>query len=462
MGRDDDTESMIWSQFRLWPAQLDLLMTFQDHQRVCVLKARQLGISRVAIAYALWAMLFRPIAVVLMFSKRDDEAIRLLERLRGMHRRLPNWLRPESVESESKHGLKLATESEAIAFPTTGGRSYTATLVVIDEADYIPDLASLLTAVKPTVDAGGKLLLISTADKGKPDSTFKRIYVNAKQGRSTYAPVFCPWSARPERTSDWYERQRLEFFSQHGSLDELHQEFPATDTEALAPRSLDKRIAPQWLEQCYAGQQPLTGLPNHFPIFPGLEVYVAPCPGRNYVIGADPAEGNPTSDDSALTIMDRESGEEVAAVCGKFEPGVLAAHADTVGRWYNNAAVLVERNNHGHAFILWMKEHSKLKLLAGFDGGVGWLTSPKGKAVLLDKCADAFRQSETLLHSFGTYVQLASIEGATLRAPEGLHDDRAISYALCCMVCQCPDRYPPSRPMPPRLLHMPVAPNPFP
>lgn len=35
-----------------------------------------------------------------------------------------------------------------------------------------------------------------------------------------------------------------------------------------------------------------------------------------------------------------------------------------------------------------------------------------------------------MLHSFMTFTQLASIEGSTLRAPEGERDDRADSYAL--------------------------------
>jgi len=34
------------------------------------------------------------------------------------------------------------------------------------------------------------------------------------------------------------------------------------------------------------------------------------------------------------------------------------------------------------------------------------------------------------VHSFTTYVQLASIDGVTLQAPEGQHDDLADAYAL--------------------------------
>jgi len=43
---------------------------------------------------------------------------------------------------------------------------------------------------------------------------------------------------------------------------------------------------------------------------------------------------------------------------------------------------------------------------------------------------DQFRNSETNIHSEKTYAQLQSIEGATLSAPQGMHDDRAMSYVL--------------------------------
>jgi hypothetical protein len=52
--------------------------------------------------------------------------------------------------------------------------------------------------------------------------------------------------------------------------------------------------------------------------------------------------------------------------------------------------------------------------------------------MLYDRCADALRNGEVVLHAFATHGQLASIDGSTLRAPEGEHDDRADAFALAC------------------------------
>jgi hypothetical protein len=422
-----------WVPFRLWPTQANTLEIVHGHRLVCILKARQLGLTWLVLGYALWLILFQPAATILLFSRRDDESVDLLRtRLRGMYDRLPEWLKVRCFTVDNDHEWELSNGSRVLAFPTTAGDSYTASLAIIDEADLVPDLDQLMSAVKPTIDGGGRMILLSRADKSKPQSAFKRIYAAAKQGMTAWVPIFLPWAARPDRDAIWYETQKADILHRTGSLDALHEQYPATDAEAMAPRALDKRIAPAWLEQCYEGKDPVP-LPAGAPSIPGLEVYAPPQPRRSYVIGADPAEGNPTSDDSALEVIDKDTGDEVAALAGKFQPSTLAAHIDHIGTWYNGAAVLVERNNHGHAVLLWLRDHSRLQRLWGHDRAEGWLSSSKGKALMYDGTADAFRNRETVLHGFATFNQLASIEGSTLRAPEGQPDDRADAYALACV-----------------------------
>src|SRR5262249_39910484 len=79
--------SAAWVPFRLWPAQTEVARTFQQERLVVLLKARQLGLTWLAVAFALWHVLLHPVATVLLFSRRDNEAIDLLGRLKDMHRR---------------------------------------------------------------------------------------------------------------------------------------------------------------------------------------------------------------------------------------------------------------------------------------------------------------------------------------------------------------------------------------
>src|SRR5262249_11053390 len=87
-------------------------------------------------------------------------------------------------------------------------------------------------------------------------------------------------------------------------------------------------------------------------------------------------------------------------------------------------------NNHGHACLLWLRDNSELTLLGDADGKAGWNTTTKSKALLYDGAGEALRDGETIIHGVSTFAQLASIEGCTLRAPEGEHDDRAVAFAL--------------------------------
>ena len=422
-----------WISFALWEAQVEVLNLVIRNQKTVALKARQLGMTWLMLAYGLHEMIFRPIAEILIFSKREDEAIYLLseERLKGMYRHLPDWMKPGIRVDAAKH-FGLLNGSNARAFPSNAGDSYTATFAIIDEADLVSNLNQLLNRVKPTIDAGGKLVMISRVEKAKPQTLFKNIYKAAKQGANEWASVFLAWHVHPGRTQDWYDKQCRDALENEGTLDSVYEQYPATDLEALAARTLDKRFAPKWLKQCYIERQPIPddALPTTAPAIPGLRVYIPPEKGRKYVIGGDPAEGNPTSDDSAMVVLDRETWEEVAMLSGKYQPSTLAAHMDTVGQWYNNADVMVERNNHGHAVLLWLKDHSTLKRLNGFDNKEGWHSTSKGKALLYDGAAETFKDGEAMVHSFKVYDQLASIEGSSLRAPAGLMDDCSDAFVL--------------------------------
>lgn len=64
-----------WIEFDLWPAQMDMLRRLLAARQFLVLKARQLGLTWLVLGYALWLLIYRPAATVLLFSLRDGEAV---------------------------------------------------------------------------------------------------------------------------------------------------------------------------------------------------------------------------------------------------------------------------------------------------------------------------------------------------------------------------------------------------
>jgi len=420
-----DATTAVWVPFHLWREQAGTLKTVDSNNLTVILKARQLGMTWLILCYALWLMLFHPASTILIFSRREDEVRYLLERLRGIYKRLPDWAMVKSVVQSNTEVWQLSNGSIAYGFPTTAGDSYTATFAMVDEADLVPDLQRLMNAVKPTIDGGGKMVLLSRVDKSVPESLFKRIYKGARDKLNSWVSVFLPWYVRPDRDAAWYEAQKLDSLTNTGSMDNVYEQYPATDEEALAPKELDKRIPYKWASQCYIRQvsgEDILGIP-------GLRIYKLPTWDGKYFISGDPAEGNPTSDPSAMTIMDSK-GEECAAYSYRAEPAVFAAYLDQIGHYFNNAKVMIERNNHGHAVLLWLGDHSTLELLKGLDGNPGWMSSSKGKALGYATTADSMRDLRVTIHDQQTFDQLVSVEGGTLRAPEGLFDDLAISFMI--------------------------------
>jgi len=417
-----------WIPFRLWPAQYCTLKDIISASQVIILKARQLGLTWLLIAYGLWMLLFRPGSGVLLFSRRDTEASDLLSRLKQMHARLPGFLKA-TVTVSNEHEFSFGElGSVAQSFPTTkhSGRSFTATLAVVDEADFIRWLKQLLNAVKPTVDAGGKLVLLSTIDKENWGSEFKRIWNRAAKGLNKYVPIFLPWTVRPGRDLAWYAEQALDY-----EEDDLLQEYPITPEEALAPRSSSKRFSPGWIRECRGEREVIDD--RNAPALPGMAIWRSAQPERCYLLAADPAEGNPSSNPSAAGVLDAETWEMVARLYGRFEPDVFGDYLVQLAEYYNSAVICVERNNHGHTVHLQITNvlnRPTLLYLNPFDGKDGWLSSVKYKTQAVNNAAQVLREGGCTIHDEATLGELAIFEAATLKAPVGEMDDLAMVVVI--------------------------------
>ena len=58
----------------------------------------------------------------------------------------PFALKVRSSPVDNDHEWQLSNGSRVLAFPTTAGDSYTASLAIVDEADLVPDLGRLMAA----------------------------------------------------------------------------------------------------------------------------------------------------------------------------------------------------------------------------------------------------------------------------------------------------------------------------
>lgn len=433
--------------FHLWPAQVRVMWALMTTRLVIILKARQLGISWINCWYALWLCFFQSGKVVLCFSKGQSEANELLRRIKALYERLPDWLRaagPALIKANTEE-LVWDNGSMVRSLPASpgAGRSFTASLVILDEAAFLLFAGQLYTALKPTIDAGGQLVILSTANG--IGNLFHQLWVKAVAGRNAFTAIFLPWWSRPGRDAAWYAAQLAEYTDPQM----VKQEYPATANEAFLV-SGRTRFAQEWVIAQAANVRlglPREQWPESLQSLAGLTLYELPkaVAGRRLILGADVAEGGEDGDFSTAALIDAETWEELATLHGHWEPDEYAELLYAVAEAFD-AEIAVERNNHGHAVLVTLKKLCKRRIAEGHDGKPGWLTNAQTKPQSIDLLATALRDfalqgTGAIIRTQATLDELQIyrvLKNGDTGAPSGYYDDRVMSWAIALMIARRP------------------------
>ena len=177
-------------------------------------------------------------------------------------------------------------------------------------------------------------------------------------------------------------------------------------------------------------------------------VWYPPREGRQYRIGVDVAEGilvDGKSDFSVITVMDAEGYEEVATWSGKIDPDLLAWVCTTIARWYKNALLCVENNNHGLVTLKFLQQihhYENLYVEKALDEKgqrtkkkLGFSTNLRTRPLILDHLRQLIRERVLAVHSKETIDELQTFvihANGKEAAQSGSHDDRVMSLALAC------------------------------
>ena len=392
--------------FELFDYQEDDLQTFLENQFAVVLKARQLGLSTLVAGWALWLVLFRPGAVIVWVSNNQRNADKAIAMLDTAWHFLPEWAKakaPRKVGDAASekvwvHPDGLRSRIKASAGTKTAAASETATLVVLDEFALVDPIIQhdLYRSASPTTDAGGKLVIISTA-RGRRNR-FARMFMDARAGKTRFKAIFHPWflsrfvnplAHKVQGCADcggkgWlpnadggtyctscvdttiYEAKKADFPEEP----HLHRaEYPATPDEAFRESG---RPRFQWLPQLEACEEfPYRGRLQadvngnlvfvedpEGPLRLAAEAF-EPDPDRWYVQSIDPATGT-GGDYTAMTVgyMDAD-GDPVRVAfwhANTVEPVEAANEAALLGKWFTGTAgpakIVVEtQGGYGASFI---------------------------------------------------------------------------------------------------------------
>jgi hypothetical protein len=301
-------------------------------------------------------------------------------------------------------------------------------------------LASLRAAVVP----GGEIVLEST-----PNGAGGLFYEEWQRAPETgYTRHFFPWWFEPS-----YKKRRGRAFApftveeqglmlQHGltpdqiawrrmqwqSLRALAAQEFSEDPVSCFRSSGECVFDQEAVERAWKGSSdPVEMRDNH-----RLLIWLPAQVGRDYVMGVDPAGGGTDGDYSCAQMIDRRLGTQCAELLGHYPPRELAQKLVELGKEYNFALAAVEKNNHGHAVLAYlrMKEYPNVFAQKGQDG---WLTSAVSRPAMIENLASALVEeamlfrSPRLLSECRTFVRYG--DGKTGAAP-GTHDDCVMALAI--------------------------------
>lgn len=189
-----------------------------------------------------------------------------------------------------------------------------------------------------------------------------------------------------------------------------------------------------------------------------LRIWELPKIDEEYVIGADVAEGlvdktrnnrQCRGDYSCADVLHKKTGRQVAQWHGSIDPDAFGEVLYWLGKYYNDALLGVEANNHGHTTIATLVRHNypQLYMRETIDGPqgrkvrkFGWLTTRKTKHKVIDQLNAELREGDSgircgeTIDELDDYVILQSPEQSgdtsSMGAKPSCWDDRVMSYAI--------------------------------
>ena len=429
--------------FQLRPQQEELLDALLTHNKIVVLKARQLGISTLLRAYFLWKsyMSLEPTRHAIISYTRDS-ADHLHNMDKGFYLSLPKQLQRKLSKSSSRTLQFGDTSAELRAF-TAGGkagatRSFTFSDTHISEFAFFDDQDDLLANVMASVGEGQ--IVIETTPNS-PGDKYHDLIENAPD--NGWHLCWFPWYEHPQYTkkSQFHQPQipdpteeELEIKAEFGltlgqlywrrtmiktmGIEKFRREFPATVDEAFFAASneffpLDILDDMEVLD--------LGGAKERW--------YCDPQPGDKFAMGVDVAAGR-GGDYSVITVVSCTTMLPIY----HFRSNQILPHqlADKIYDLYwdfDEPHTIIEQNGPGETVLYRMKEW-KVKNLYKDSKGRDWRTRKENKIAIFDYLRDLVCEGVICSVDKTLWTEMRSIQ-ITKGAPASAgHDDMVVATAL--------------------------------
>ena len=404
---------------------------FRKHRFNIVLKSRQLGLSTITAAYAMWMVLFHKDKNVLVIATKLAVAQNFIKKCKFLLASCPKWLVLPQIVKNNSQALEFNNGSQIKAIPTSddAGRSEALSLLIVDEAAFVRNFDTLWTGLYPTLATGGEAIVLSTPNG--VGGQYYDLWVYAEKRENVFNPIKLPWDVHPERDAVWFEEETKNM-SQKQIAQELLCDFAASGETFL--RVEDIEYIRDWIR---------TPIDRWGPDM-GVWVWDYPLGGKKYVISADVSRGD-AGDYSTFHVIDTEASQIVAEYQGKLPPDRFAQLLAEAGKRYNDALLCPENNSYGYAVIMKLNELDYRNLYFQNDkdrynymygnkdiGKIGFQTNSKTRTQILTKLEEVLRTKQVKIRSSRLYEELKTFvwKNGKAQAMKGQNDDLIMALAI--------------------------------
>ncbi len=416
-----------------------------------VLKARQMGLTTWAAARFFLRTITKPGTLTLQVAHTQESAEEIFRIVHRFVDYLPRELREGLLRTSRDNARQIvfARIDSQYRVVTAGDRNAGRGLTVqnlhcSELARWPGDPADILAGLRAALAPGAEMILESTPDG--IGGCFHEEWLKA--GETGLVRHFFPWWLEPRYRGEAVAEESLseaerELVARYGlDLEQIgfrrqiranfrglaRQEY-AEDEESCFRASGDSVFELEAIEERLKDlPDPLQARNNG-----ELEIWLPPLPGKNYLVAVDPAGGGSEGDYSAAQVVEMDSGLQCAEFGGHIGGMELVRFAAGLAAEYNQAWLVVERNNHGAGVLALADAVCRYPRIYAQAGQPGWLTTSVSRPAMIARLDAALVEkpecflSRRLLAECRGFVRLP--DGRT-GARAGMHDDRVMAMAI--------------------------------
>jgi hypothetical protein len=423
--------------------RIQKILTENRHiKRKKILKARQEGVSTNEIISQLDFAIFHRNVTACILADCDDNIKKLFRIVQRAYKGLHPALRPELGRGGGSMYEYYFPDRNSRIYCALKSRGDTINWLHISESAFITQTDRIFATVE-TVPLGGIITHETTANG--IGNHFYRFW-NDDNG---YKKFFFPWyfhdeyqlpvDGRFELTEQ--EQELKSYVSGRYGLSLTNEQF-AFRRWKMQSNSLFHQEYAETEDHCFLSSGSPAMNSNHLretqkPIDPvrvekNFKIFAEPKPNGRYVCGADPSEGV-DGDFSSATVLDVKTNKVVATIRAQLKPFDFAHELNRLCTLYNNCLLAVERNNHGHAVLLELKENIRYdNLYRHKDKRDGWLTDRITRPLMVDTFIESVESGTVALNDddlIRECLMLINNNGKIEAAP-GNHDDMVMACAI--------------------------------